>query len=224
MIAKRNMYCSTPELIENYQKALDSPEPWVCHHRRETHNEKGELLKCFLSSKELKEKGMYFDLPPSELIYMSKKDHTALHLKDKRVYFKLFVRDTKRKLASKAFCKGEYRTVFNRMPVETFEETVERLKGTLENVKSKEDFRNMDLFYYERQILGILYDFREIERCKLKELKELKTAVERARLIGDLDSQFLLKSENPSTKGLAICTYTGKSKNILQNVQLIEEV
>lgn len=224
MIAKRNIYCSTPELIENYQEALNSPEPWVCHHRRETHNEKGELLDYFVSSKELKEKGMYFDLPPSELIYMSLKDHTSLHLKDKRVYFKLFVRDTKRKLASKAFCKGEYRTVFNRMPIETFEETVERLKKVLENVNSKEDFRNMDLFYYERQILSVLYDLREIEKRQLKDFKELKEAVERARVNGDLETQFLLKSENPSTKGLAICTYTGKSKNILQNVQLIEGV
>ena len=59
-------FCRTPELIENYEKAIsDKNEMWVCHHR---------LEKCF-SQKFLKKMGLYFDVEPEALIFIRKSEH-----------------------------------------------------------------------------------------------------------------------------------------------------
>lgn len=71
--------------IENYEKAKsDTTQTWVCHHRLETHFSDGtERPKgSYLLSEELVALGMYYFRPPEELIFMTRKDHQALHNKN----------------------------------------------------------------------------------------------------------------------------------------------
>ena len=68
-------YCRNPELIENYDKAIaDNSQIWEVHHRRE------ELY----SQKELIERGEYFDVPPEDLIFLTREEHNKIDSKCKR--------------------------------------------------------------------------------------------------------------------------------------------
>ena len=64
-------YCKEDiSLIENYNDAIaDKEQTWDCHHRREN----------ILSRKELIKLGEYFNRPASELIFLTQKEHRALH-------------------------------------------------------------------------------------------------------------------------------------------------
>ena len=76
---KKNLksYCSEPlEQIENYQQALaEGFKGWCIHHRREI-----KLDGTRVSMKELKDKGLYYDRPASELVFMRFGEHTTLHM------------------------------------------------------------------------------------------------------------------------------------------------
>ena len=73
-------FCRTPELIENYDKAIaDTTQVWQCHHRLETHNSDGERRLVDISSSELIALGMYYDRPPEELIFLTELEHKRLH-------------------------------------------------------------------------------------------------------------------------------------------------
>ena len=77
--------CSSPELIENYEEAInDTAQTWDCHHRLETHNSDGEIRLVQLTKKELIALGMYYSRPPCEFIFMKQHDHLSLHRKFKR--------------------------------------------------------------------------------------------------------------------------------------------
>ena len=77
-------FCRTPELIENYDKAIaDTTQTWQCHHRLETHNSDGERRLVDISKAELIALGMYFDRPPEELIFLTSAEHHCLHNKGK---------------------------------------------------------------------------------------------------------------------------------------------
>ena len=57
-------------LIENYDKAIaDKEQTWHCHHRRELTTPRKELI-------EIRE---YYNRPASELIFLTKAKHKALH-------------------------------------------------------------------------------------------------------------------------------------------------
>lgn len=78
MISKEvRKYCRPiyHHLIENYDKAIKSPEMWVCHHRKEI-DENGRNA---FSADDLIDMGEYYHLPPEELIFLSKSEHKALH-------------------------------------------------------------------------------------------------------------------------------------------------
>lgn len=84
-----NCLCRTPELVENYDKAIaDTAQTWQCHHRLETHNFDGERRLVDISSAELIALDMYFDRPPEELIFMTALDHKRLHNVGKEVCWK----------------------------------------------------------------------------------------------------------------------------------------
>lgn len=69
------LYCSTPELIENYDEAIrDETEIWDCHHRREVFNNGNTL-----SVKFLKKCGLYYHVQPEDLIFLKHSDHMKLH-------------------------------------------------------------------------------------------------------------------------------------------------
>lgn len=73
-------FCRTPELIENYDKAVaDTTQTWQCHHRLETHNSDGERRLVDISSSELIALGVYYDRPPEELIFLTPIEHISLH-------------------------------------------------------------------------------------------------------------------------------------------------
>ena len=68
-------YCNEDiRKIENYEKAVnDKTQTWHCHHRLEIQgqfrNSKALLKKC----------GMYYHVPASQLIFLTKSEHTRLH-------------------------------------------------------------------------------------------------------------------------------------------------
>ena len=68
--------CEDFRLIENYELAVnDNTQTWDCHH-------KGEILPCGRFSRDdLKKFGLYFNRPAAELIFLTKAEHTRLHLK-----------------------------------------------------------------------------------------------------------------------------------------------
>lgn len=119
--------CRTPELIENYDKAIaDTTQTWQCHHRLETHNSDGERRLVDISSSELIALGMYFDRPPEELIFMTELEHKRLHNKGKPGTFtgKHHSEETKCKISEAKKGKKPYD-----MTVETRRKISETKKG-----------------------------------------------------------------------------------------------
>lgn len=66
--------------IEGFYEAVsDRSESYDCHHRLETHDEFGNLRNTLISSVELIEQDLYYNRPASELIFLRKSEHSALH-------------------------------------------------------------------------------------------------------------------------------------------------
>lgn len=75
-------FCTEPEKIENYDKAMaDTTQVWHCHHRLETHFSDGTERpeKAIIKSDELIALGMYFNRPAEELIFLTVSEHHQLH-------------------------------------------------------------------------------------------------------------------------------------------------
>ena len=72
--------CKDFENIENYEKALaDNFKGWCIHHRLETHNSNGERRIINISASELIALNMYYNRPASELVFLRRGEHSALH-------------------------------------------------------------------------------------------------------------------------------------------------
>lgn len=68
-------YCTRPELIENYDKAIaDKTQIWECHHR----------LEQVFSKEQLIAGGNYYNVEPECLIFLTKEEHRTLHHKGKQ--------------------------------------------------------------------------------------------------------------------------------------------
>ena len=108
-------YCEDIENVENYQKALaDNFKCWECHHRLETHLPNGEKREVNISRKELIAIGMYLDRPASELIFLTRSEHNALHHKGKNHhYYKKHMSEEQKNKISKAM-KGEKNPFYGR--------------------------------------------------------------------------------------------------------------
>lgn len=99
--------CDTPELIENYDKAIaDTTQTWQCHHRLETHNSDGERRLVDITAKELKALGMYYNRPPEELIFLTVSEHRKLHQIGKPAPMKGHKQSKKAIETAKAIHKG----------------------------------------------------------------------------------------------------------------------
>lgn len=91
MINIGNVYAYCIEdisLIENYEEAIsDKENMWLCHHRLETHDEDGNWLqlKDHITKKELIERGKYYHVPASELIFLKKREHQRIHRSSERL-------------------------------------------------------------------------------------------------------------------------------------------
>lgn len=74
-IEQVNKYCKDiPILIENYEQAInDETQTWHCHHRLETDENK--------TGQQLIAEGRYYNVPASELIFLTPSEHTSLHAK-----------------------------------------------------------------------------------------------------------------------------------------------
>ena len=69
-------YCRNPELVENYEKAIaDTTQMWEVHHRLES---------CF-TQKFLIDMGLYYDVEPEALIFLTPSEHNKIDSKCKRV-------------------------------------------------------------------------------------------------------------------------------------------
>lgn len=76
--------CEDISLIENYDKAInDNTQVWQCHHRLETHYENGErrINEPDLTAEELESKGLYYNRPAKELIFLTNQEHAIMHQK-----------------------------------------------------------------------------------------------------------------------------------------------
>lgn len=72
--------CEDLSLIENYDKAIkDKNILWHCHHRLETHDEKGNKRLNYLSSDDLIKLNLYYKRPANELIFLMPNEHINLH-------------------------------------------------------------------------------------------------------------------------------------------------
>ena len=74
--------CEDISLIENYNDAMNSEEEYDCHHRLETHDENGNLRDTFITSKELKKLGKYYNVKAAELIFIPRHEHLSMHSKN----------------------------------------------------------------------------------------------------------------------------------------------
>lgn len=64
--------CEDISLIENYKQAIsDTTQTWDCHHRLET--------DLGLTRDELIKQNKYFNVPASELIFLTRAEHVRLH-------------------------------------------------------------------------------------------------------------------------------------------------
>lgn len=119
------MYCTEPEKIENFEKALaDNFVGWVCHHRLQTWTSDGDRRLVDISAAELKALGMYYDRPPEELIFMTKAEHSKLHSKGEHnpMYGNKHSEETRKKMS----CSWDYDKHFSD---ETKERMSEAKKG-----------------------------------------------------------------------------------------------
>lgn len=66
-------YCCEPvDRIEGYISEEKRAVKMVIHHRLESHDESGTLRTRFLSMQQLKDAGLYYNRPASELICLKK--------------------------------------------------------------------------------------------------------------------------------------------------------
>ncbi len=86
-IKQAKRYCQEYWLIENYEKALNSAEKWVIHHRNED---------VGFSQKELIEKNLYYHRPPKELVFMSQNEHQKHHNLNMRAETRKKISDVKK--------------------------------------------------------------------------------------------------------------------------------
>ena len=78
-------YCKDITKIENYGKAVvDTTQIWDCHHRLETHYlMKGKWVEREeeLTRDELLKENKLYNVPPEELIFLTRSEHKSLHKK-----------------------------------------------------------------------------------------------------------------------------------------------
>lgn len=128
-------YCDEDiSLIENYYLAIkDKSQIWECHHRLEIQDDK------ILSRQDLKNQGLYYKRPASELIFLTRSEHTSLHAKNRSQESKnKFSQKMKGKLKSKEFKEKVSKGLKGRSPSEEHRRHLsESLTGKLLSDKTK---------------------------------------------------------------------------------------
>lgn len=78
----RKYCCEDVSKIENYAEAIaDTTQTWDCHHKM-------ELIKTGavvdVTTQDLIDWGIYYNRPADELMFVTRKEHSALHIKGKK--------------------------------------------------------------------------------------------------------------------------------------------
>lgn len=92
--------CKDYTKIENYELAKkDNFKGWVCHHRLEC-VETGAVVNS--SRQDLIDWNIYFNRPADELIFLTRKEHRALHTRNKteEVKEKLYNENVRKKISN----------------------------------------------------------------------------------------------------------------------------
>lgn len=119
-------YCNNYENIENYQKAkADNFAGWCIHHRLQTWTTDGERRKVDISAEELKALNMYYNRPAEELIFLTKSEHSSLHMKGKPKS-----EESKKKMseAKKGKCSGENNSFYGKRHSEKTKKKISETK------------------------------------------------------------------------------------------------
>lgn len=94
-----NYCCEDISKIENYDKAInDKTQVWQCHHR----------LESEMTHKELKEKGLYYNRPASELIFLTRSEHVKLHHSIKPMSEETKQKISKSNIGKNTWLKGKH--------------------------------------------------------------------------------------------------------------------
>ena len=137
MISKlAHRYCYEVENIENYEQAMADPlEIWDCHHRYEIYN--GRTI----SRSTLKNRGLLYNRPASELIFLRHEDHISLHNKGEKhpMYGKHVSEGTSIKISEslKGKYKGEKNPMYGKHHSDEIKDKIsESLKGKYKGEKN----------------------------------------------------------------------------------------
>ena len=98
--------CEDIKLIEGYDRVVEGWPKRVyfeIHHRFETRDAEGKPLDVLVSSKLLKQKGLYFQRPASELIFLTEKEHYDEHWNKNNLGKYIMYPDGCKILASKVY-------------------------------------------------------------------------------------------------------------------------
>ena len=98
--------CEDIKLIEGYDRVVEGWPKGVyfeIHHRFETRDAEGKPLDTLVSSKLLKAKGLYFQRPASELIFLTEKEHYDEHWNANNLEKYIMYPDGYKILASKVY-------------------------------------------------------------------------------------------------------------------------
>lgn len=124
MISKRTpkLYCCEDiSLIENYNEAINSDEPYDCHHKNEIILNK--------TANELIELGLYYNRPANELIFLSCSEHHRLHQTGKHLEESAKIKISRN---SPKFWEGKH----------LYEETRKKISYSLSGKPMKEETKN----------------------------------------------------------------------------------
>ena len=108
--------CQTPELIENYEKAIaDTDRVWSCHHRDEIRVLPSGMI-ALRSMVELIENDRYYNCPPNELIFLTPEENNKLHHK-----YRVTSKETRQKMSETR--RRKVRSEFGRKFMEHYNTT-----------------------------------------------------------------------------------------------------
>lgn len=141
-------FCAKPELIENYDEAVnDKNEVWACHHRMEEVFSRKELIRA----------GWYYNRRPEELIFIKRSEHDGnprIHIEKRRAlekpkHTKPHTKETRELISKK--CKGhklseetKEKMSLSRMGHPVSDETRKKLKESNKNTHKGQHWKVVD--------------------------------------------------------------------------------
>lgn len=134
-------YCRTPELIENYDIAMsDKENRWVCHHR----------LGVYYSVENMKKKGIYYNINPEALIFVTQKEHCKIHKYHKGYKHEDSTKETMSK--SKMEMDDEKKTLWRKHLSESHKGKSSPMKGKKGKPRSEETKLKMSLAHKGKKL------------------------------------------------------------------------